>query len=281
MNKLTQAEVDEALSDSQLIQQLRDEVAATKRSLAVHRREADLQLGIAAQVHRSLMPRPIRHQRINVDVRYLPIDAVGGDYCQVRFPDPSSCYITMCDVAGHGIGPSLLASRVSSEVRRFIMDCLRPVEIVRSLNKFIFDYFHEAHLFLSFIAARIDLDNRTLTFSGAGHPPVLLLRPNGGRADYLRSQNMVIGVREDCLNGEPEHTRTLAAGDRLLFYTDGVTETTNRQGRRLGQRRLSQIALDTFSADSFDMADRILDDVSSFRHGRPSDDMTLIVVEVK
>lgn len=280
-DKLTQAEIDEAVGDIGLIKQLRAEVSAVNRTLTTNRREADFQLQIAAQVHRSLLPSPIRRPRVNVDVRYLPIAAVGGDYCQVRFPDPSSCYITMCDVAGHGIGPSLLASRVSSEVRHYIMDCLRPIEIVRSLNKFIFDYFGEAHLFLSFIAAQIDLDSRTLTFSGAGHPPTLHLRPGSGTVQVLRSQNIVIGVNENCLAGEPEHSITLMAGDRLLFYTDGVLATRNAQGRQLGQSRLSQFAAAALSADTFHMADHIIRDVERFRHGPPTDDMTSIVVEMK
>ena len=99
MNTLSPIDVDEALGDRHLINQLREEVGAAKRALAGKQRESVLQLEIAAQVHRSLLPSPIRHPRINVDVRYLPIEAVGGDYCQVRFPGPSSCYVTMCDVA--------------------------------------------------------------------------------------------------------------------------------------------------------------------------------------
>ncbi|MDA0658573.1 MAG: PP2C family protein-serine/threonine phosphatase [Planctomycetota bacterium] len=281
MNTISQADVDKALSDSQLIRQLREEVAAAKQSLATHRREVDLQLGIAAQIHRSLLPKPIRHPRIDVDIRYLPMDAVGGDYCQVRFPDQSNCYITICDVEGHGVGPSLLAAWVSSEVRRFIMDRLSPVEIVRSLNRFIFDYFQEAHLLLSFMAARIDLENRTLTFSGGGHPAAFLLRSDGGAVHALRSQNMLIGVEEDCLYGEPEHTHSLASGDRLLFYTDGITDASDRHGRQLGQGRLSEIAVAALSVDAFSMADRILDDVATYRHGPPTDDVTLIVVETK
>jgi serine phosphatase RsbU (regulator of sigma subunit) len=281
MNELTQAEGDRALSNGKLVAELRAELAALKRTKEHQRREAAFQLQIAAQVHRSLLPSSIRHPRLNVDVRYQPIEAVGGDYCQVRFPIPASCYVTMCDVAGHGIGPSLLASRVSSEVRRFIMDGLRPMDIVRSLNQFIFEHLSEAHLFLSFMAAKIDLDHRTVTFSGAGHPAALHLRPGTGMMHPLHSQNMVIGVKQECLADEAEHLRDLAVGDRLLFYTDGLIETSGGRGRQLGQSRFAQIAVDALSVDAFDMADRILEEVGQFRDGPPADDMTLIVVEIK
>ncbi len=281
MSNLSQADIDEVLGDIDLLDQLRVDVALAKSTLSKERRAASLQLTIAAQVHRSLLPAPIRHPQINVDVRYLPIEAVGGDYCQVRFPQPASCCVTMCDVAGHGIGPALLASRVSSEVRHYIMDGLRPAEIVRSLNKFIFDYFRETHLFLSFVAARIDLDARTIAFSGAGHPAVLHLRPGRGCMQALRSHNLVIGVKEDCLASEPERTYPLAVRDRLLFYTDGLTETMNARGQQLGQSRLSQFAAEALELDTSEMADRILAEVIRFRNGPPTDDMTLITLEVK
>ncbi len=91
MSNLSQADIDEVLGDIDLLDQLRVDVALAKSTLSKERRAASLQLTIAAQVHRSLLPAPIRHPQINVDVRYLPIEAVGGDYCQVRFPQPASC----------------------------------------------------------------------------------------------------------------------------------------------------------------------------------------------
>ena len=91
-------------------------------------------------VHRSLLPQPVRHHRLQVDVRYLPYDDIGGDYCQVRFVDSDTCYITMCDVVGHGVHAALLATRVSSEVRHWILERRAPSDIVRLLNRFIFGY---------------------------------------------------------------------------------------------------------------------------------------------
>lgn len=281
MAKVNPTTVDDTLAEPEFVDELRGEVLAANRALAVARKELASQLRNAAQVHQSLLPAPVRHPQIDVDVRYLPIDAVGGDYCQVRFPKPSTCYVTMCDVSGHGIGPSLLATRVSSEVRHFILDGLRPINIVRSLSEFIYEHFHDTKLFLSFVSAQIDLDHRTITYSGAGHPPLLLLRCRAGLVQPLESQNTLIGVKKDCLSEEPEHTRTLAAGDRLVFFTHGLTETTDMEGRQLGQEKLAQIACDALSADIFDMADVMLDQVARFRYGPPKDDMTLIVAEIK
>ena len=190
MLELSCKSVDDVFADPDLLRQLRKEFV--------------MNVDLASKVHQSLLPSPIRHSRIDVDVRYSPINSLSGDYCQVRFPDPSNCYVTMCHVNGPGMAAALLATRVSSEVRHFISDCLRPIEIVRSLNKFIYEHFRDARISVSFVAAQIDLDHKMIVFSGAGHPPILHLRSSDGSVQRLESPNAPVGVKEDCFDEEPE-----------------------------------------------------------------------------
>lgn len=269
------------LTESELVQQLRREVAEANGMLAHKTTELEHQLQIAAQVHESMLPSPVRHPRIEVDVRYLPVDRVGGDYCQVRFPDVSTCYITMCDVQGHGIGASLLASRVSSEVRHLILERLSPSEIVGRLNAFVIEHFSKTQLFLSFIVARLDLDQRTLTYSGAGHPCPLLIRRATRMVEPLFSQNPLIGLFANGLDQEPEHSLELDEGDRLLLYTDGIIETADAAGRQVGTSGLARIGAGAMNLALFAMADHVLDQIERHRYGPSNDDKTLIVAEIK
>lgn len=239
------------------------------------------QLQLAAKVHRSLLPKPVRHESIHVDVRYIPIEEVGGDYCQVRFTDQETCYITMCDVTGHGIGAAALASRVSSEVRHLILDDRRPAEIVQLLNAFVLEHFGDTHLFLTFVAARIEVNTRTLTYSGAGHPSPLLIRRASGTVQPLASQNPLVGAFEDVLAEEPQHSLQLERGDRLLFYTDGVIETAAASGQQLGIDGLVRIGSEAMKLELFEMADHILGQVDQYRDGPVTDDKTLIVAELR
>jgi len=239
------------------------------------------QLDLAAQIHRSLLPTPVRHERMSVDVRYLPIDEVGGDYSQVRFPDFNTCYVTMCDVTSHGVGAALLATRVNSEVRHAILARQEPSEIVQMLNEFLDDFFSEAYLYLTFFAAKIDLAEGRVTYSGAGHPSPLLLRRANREVEPLASQNPIVGVMRDALDDEPEHTVDVEPGDRLIFYTDGITETENEDSKQLGVVGLAQIGLETFEYDLFDTLDEILRRITAYQSGPDTDDKTLLVAEFR
>ena len=152
---------------------------------------------------------------------------------------------------------------------------------MRWLNRFIFDHFEETNLYLTFLVAQIDLVRHRVTWSGAGHPSPQLIRHDGRSVEPLESQNLVIGVMEDCLAKEPQHSLEIEPGDRLLFYTDGVTETADAEGLLLGTSGLTRIATEAMSLDLFDTADHILGEVARFQHGPTTDDMTLIVAEIK
>ncbi len=267
--------------NSRVIEQLETELQAARRELERREQRWQSQLNIAARVHRSLLPKPVRHPLIEVEVRYVPMEAVGGDYCQVLFPVDSQCYVTLCDVTGHGIGPALLATRVSSYVRQLVMQQLRPVQIVEQLNAFVGEHFADAGMqFLSFFVTQIDLKNGTLTYSGAGHPGPLLIHGDDGNIEVLASQNMLIGAADRCLSDHPEDSRAVAPGDRLLFFTDGLTESMDADGAMLGSAGLQRILEEATAATVSELTNQIEQRVTQFRHGPPHDDMTLIVAEL-
>jgi len=263
------------------LEQLEAELATAKRELQRYEQARQCDLQIAERVHRSLLPQPIRHPRIDVDTRYIPVEEVGGDYCQVRFPYRDACTITMCDVTGHGIAAALLATRVSSEVRHSIFLGRTPGEIVRELNTFVCEHFAESNLFLSFTAARIDLVQRQVTWCGAGHPSPLLIHRHASKVEMLTSQNPLVGVDIAAIEQDAQETLSLEPGDRLVFYTDGLSEAADQQNRLLGVSGVVDIAIRAMSVDLFEMADTMLDDIAAYQHGPATDDKTLVVAEVE
>lgn len=269
----------------QQIASLRDELEATRRALEQQRREQARQLDLAAQIHHSLLPTRVKDSRLDVAVEYLPVDAVGGDYCQVRFASPDVAYFTMSDVAGHGVGPALLAARVSSEVRRLIHERARPREISRTLNAFMLEHFAGSGRFVTFVAARIDLTTGELVWSSAGHPSPLLSRYDGTcqRLEVHAPPVGVAGVSDEVWPDEDESSTFLSPGDRLVLYTDGVIESRNAQHQQFGLAHIED-TIRSLAADSdaFELAAALLDEVHSHRRGGPeADDTTLIVATLK
>jgi len=243
---------------------------------------SERELDLAVRIHESLLPRSFQHAKIDVAVRYLPVSGLGGDYCQVIFPNESTCCISICDVTGHGTGPALLATRVSSEVRRLTFENHPPREIVRLLNAFLVNHFSDGGLQVSFFAARVELDRRRMAYSGGGHPGPFLIRCNGSRrVEVLRSQNMLLGLTEQCMSGEPEHSVTVESGDRLLLYTDGITEAETTDSRILGENGLLDIVRCLTLGNVLEVVDQISERVAQQRSGPPRDDMTLLVLELK
>jgi serine phosphatase RsbU (regulator of sigma subunit) len=263
--------------EGELVGQLRHRIAELEQLIEVEQKRTHEYLRLAADVHRSLLPSPARSERAEVDVRYQPLAGVGGDYCQMHFPGEHVCYVTMCDVTGHGVGAALLATRVSSEVRHSVDSRSSPAEVVGRLNRFVYEYFASAGLLLTFFAARIDMAGLEITWSGAGHPSALLVRADGRTVERLASQNLIIGVLPDCLSAEPEHRTRLERGDRVLFYTDGVTEVFDASGAELGEEGLARLMLEAMPAGVSGMLDRILQQVAVFQDGPVTDDRTLIL----
>jgi sigma-B regulation protein RsbU (phosphoserine phosphatase) len=269
-------------SQTRLLRRLEAKLAKTKRRLHSGHHLAKWELDLAVGIHESLLPQPVQHPSIDVATRYLPVSGLGGDYCQVLFPDDSTCCISICDVTGHGVGPALLATRVSSEVRRLTYENRQPHEILSGLNAFLLDHFRDGGLQVSFFAARVDLDRRTIAYSGGGHPsPILICKQDPSRAEFLMSQNMILGVMEQCLDAAPEHVVSVVPGDRLLFYTDGLTETETAADELLGETGLLDIARNLCADSVGEVVDCILDRVAQDRIGPPRDDMTLVMLEMK
>ena len=221
---------------------------------------ADIDLRVAKRVHESLLPRPVRDPRIWIDVKYVPVERVGGDYAQIRIVD-DKCLVTVCDVSGHGTASALLASRVSSQVLSTSSTTTDPLTITRELNQFLDEYFSDTGLFVTFFALAIDLRTLEVEYCGAGHPGPLLHRRRAGAVDTLPSHNLPVGICADFLR-EPCSGRTrIAHGDRILLYTDGVTETTGVGGVPLRAEGLQTLFVAGADAPLFDLGKFLLDQI--------------------
>lgn len=242
---------------------------------------ADNDLRVAKLVHESLLPKPVSMPEIDLDVKYVPVERVGGDYCHFQFTQDHHCVVTLCDVSGHGMASALLAARVSSQVRMFCVNNSDPLEITKQLNEFLLNNFESTGLFVTFFALSIDLETLSVRYCGAGHPGPLVMRKHSGAIETLSSQNLPVGILPEFLRQPPMGETKIEPGDRILLYTDGLSETMNAEQGPLHPEGLERYLRDGAGISLFQLGEWILRQVDEFRTGARHDDMTLILLEAK
>jgi sigma-B regulation protein RsbU (phosphoserine phosphatase) len=129
--------------------------------------------------------------------------------------------------------------------------------------------------FATFCYARIEPDSGQVAYSNAGHNPPLLVRADG-TVESLSQGGMVLGIFPD--NVYEQAVIAVAPGDRLVFYTDGITEARGSDGEEYGEERLTAVALAARAQPVEVMKDALMADVQAFTTGKFDDDATLIVV---
>lgn len=262
-------------------EKVRREMELAHDTLIRKQETADNDLRMAKRVHESLLPGPVKTKEVDVDVKYVPAARVGGDYCHIVFPYSRSCLLTMCDVSGHGMASALLAARVSSHVRILCETKPDPLTITMELNQFLRTYFGDTGLFVTFFAAAIDLDTFQVKYCGAGHPGALLFRRRTNTVETLLSQNLPVGIVDEFLRDPPIGQTKLRKGDRLVLFTDGVTETMGNDRMPLRSQGLEAWVEEGAHVPLFELGNWLLSRIKEFRGSGPRDDISLLLLEAK
>jgi phosphoserine phosphatase RsbU/P len=248
-------------------------VAAT-----VFQSEADLiavqrELETARQIQTSLLPRELpRLQHLDLAVRYLPMTAVAGDLYDVVALSPARVGILVADVSGHGIPAALVASMVKLAFASQSEHADDPARVLRAMNRVLCSH---VETFVTAVYVVIDSENRTITYANAGHPPVLIGRADS-HIDVSREHGCVLGVLP-----EADYTNeqlTLAPGDRVWLYTDGIPETRNAKDVFLDQERMEHWLTSDGHGTAGEFADTVLRQLREWR-GRSAfdDDVTFVI----
>jgi PAS domain S-box-containing protein len=257
-----------------------EDLRSANAKLQKRQMEIEEDLRLAARVQNSLAPRSLVWDSVSVDAFYHPVHSIGGDFALVNSNDHESLSLLVCDVSGHGIGSALVANRIYSETSAHMRSCMPFVEMFGELNRFLIEDIAGSGMFVTLAAARIDSQRRRMVFAGAGHPPAMLAR-RGQNPVLLESRSMILGALPDAADVTSTLEVQLQPDDRIVLYTDGITEVFNSKGQMLGVEGVQEIVRRTASLPAEEMKQAILDEVAAWREGPPTDDVSLMLVHVR
>jgi sigma-B regulation protein RsbU (phosphoserine phosphatase) len=210
--------------------------------------------------------------------RYRPSQMVGGDMFDVVAVGSDKIAIMMADVSGHGLPAALLTSVAKVLFRIGAERCADPEILLRWLNRQISSYLATGE-FLTVFLGLWNAKTRKFSYAGAGHPPAMLLSYDGRTVERLRVSPGIVGVMPD---GEfPVASVQLSAGQRIVCYTDGVTEATNDQEELLGEDRLAEICASFSNVPIATLVENAFREIDRFMADAPQrDDQAMLVLEV-
>jgi sigma-B regulation protein RsbU (phosphoserine phosphatase) len=206
---------------------------------------------------------------------------VGGDYYDFIPLSKTRLGIAIGDVSGKGIPASLLMATLRAFLRgaQTIHHHADLTEVMRNLNKLVYES-SDANRYATFFYGELDLTSRALTYVNAGHNPPMVFRQKtagGGEVLRLDTGGPVVGLMEDCVYRQD--CVTLAAGDVLVAYTDGISEAMNAADEEWGEERLIDAVRSVGAASAGTLIGQLMTSADRFVAGAPQhDDMTVLVV---
>jgi phosphoserine phosphatase RsbU/P len=207
---------------------------------------------------------------------WQPARIVGGDYFDVIPFGGEAMGLCIADVAGKGMPAAMLMSNLQAAVRGLAAREIQPDQLCVRLNELIYQNIRSDR-FVTFFYAHLDGASRELRYANAGHNAPIVVHRDGSH-ERLQEGGGVLGVFElqPCSMG----TVKLASGDRVVFFTDGVTEACVPNGEEFGEGRLLQFIEENREAPAQELQELILKAVGEFSQGNWHDDATVLALSV-
>ncbi|PKL36223.1 MAG: histidine kinase [Spirochaetae bacterium HGW-Spirochaetae-1] len=253
---------------------LKESVRESRRLLSIEQ-----ELDVARRIQLSTIPNVIPAvDGVRIAARYIPMDRIGGDFYDFHAIDKTKLGVLITDVAGHGVPAALIASMV---------------KIIFYMQKSIY---HDSALFLqemngilagnienTFLTAAyifFDLGRGVMSYANAGHMPVILHRRSAENLMHLKPRGKMIGWLKDISLEVMD--LGIKSGDRIILYTDGITEANNEAREMYGMERFSEFVISCAGMGPEEMLDLLMQVLSEWTGEKEflDDDVTIVVVDI-
>jgi serine phosphatase RsbU (regulator of sigma subunit) len=272
--KLSGEEYD--AQDREFLAAVAERVASAIELMSLNQWKQDAES--AREMQQELLPKEIPQvPGFQISGAWQPARLVSGDYYDVLKFDERKVALCIGDVVGKGMPAALLMSNLQAAVKAFASASVPPERLCEQVNRLTSNNIARGK-FVTFFYAMIDAETRRLMYTNAGHNPPILVRHDGAVL-RLEEGGALLGVFPDWeyRQGQVE----LASGDRLLLFTDGVSEVEDSEGHQFGEERLIGLLKDSCDLGAADLQQKVIETVTQFSHGNFHDDVTLLTLAVQ
>ena len=267
--------------------QAEEVLARVKTHLTLHKLSREVQtqrdklvheLEVVSNLQRGLLPDELPNvSGLDLAVHYDTSLYAGGDYYDVvKLPD-GSCVFLVADAEGHSAPAAVMMAMTCALFRSCPELHDKPEQVIDYINTNLCNVNQDS--FVTAICAHYNSSSRTLKIARAGHPLPILYRPEIGIAKELACQGVfIMGIEE--YQHVPVTTTTLVRGDRLLLYTDGVTERFNDRNQPYGEERICRQLENAQTDDPAAILAGLIDDLNQFSRGHTVDDDIAVLLAI-
>ncbi len=251
------------------------------RQLAEAHQQLDREFRRVGEIQRTLLPPRLPDiPGVSIATSYRPAARAGGDYYDFFELSEGRWGILIADVSGHGPPAAVVMAMLRTMLHTHCTGCFGAGETLETMNNSLMRQPHvDMGMFVTAFYGIYDPRDRSLTYASAGHNPPLLVGTDLQVTELDRVQQLPLAVTED--TRYPEHRTKLARGDKLIFYTDGITEFRNAEGEFYGRERLLSCVREEVRFAQ-EIVDCVNGKLAAFATGRPiADDQTIVALVIQ
>ncbi len=245
--------------------------------MAEARARVESELSIARNIQQSLLPHvfppfPTRSE-FSLYAQMIPARDVAGDFFDFFFLDHNRLVLVIADVSGKGIPAALFMAVTRTLIKTVCIDDITPSVALSKVNQ-ILSNDNDNCMFTTLFLGIYDVLSGDMCYSNAGHLPPLLFSRDGSYKTLETLGDPALGIvegydyKQACTHIELE--------DRLVFFTDGVTEAADKDDNLYGTERLIELLQTTLDDSIYDVQNKLQEDLDQFQGGEQADDITLL-----
>jgi sigma-B regulation protein RsbU (phosphoserine phosphatase) len=262
--------------NAQLLATVRAQVLAARSRRATERLQ-EREMAAAREIQATLLPGHLPVVAgFGMAAAWQPAAGLGGDHYDVFETQHGRVAMCIADVAGKGLPAALLMSNLQAAIRALAAEGWTPGELCGHLRRVMAMRLTDEK-FVTLVYLVLDTETRRISYANAGHNAPILVRRDGTHVRLDTGGPVIAGVSAGRYG---EEQLALQSGDRLVLFTDGLTELPGAGGEEFGEQRLLELIVSHRHLDADALKDRLLEAAGAFGGGSFADDTTLLVLAV-